>query len=342
MDVRDGGVSNRLDPPRQSGGARSEASRTFLFPGDLGFPRSPMLLSTLLGSCVAVCLFDEARRLGGMNHVMLPCQPEQASAWGRGRYADYAVPRLHAMALRAGCRPPNLVASVFGGAHVAGDLTSAEGLGLFEVGRRNVEAAFLGLRKLGVRVVRHDTGGTAGRKVHMHTGTNEIEVVTHAASAERAERARRLEMFRKRRIRVLLIDDSRTVRAVLRRGIEVADDLEVVGEAADAYEAKERIMELEPDVLCLDIIMPKMDGVSFLRRVMRYRPIPTVIVSTVAKRGTEMHDRARRAGAVEVIDKDELCIYQGTGNMERVLLPALRRAAATVVGLPGQRRAGAD
>jgi two-component system chemotaxis response regulator CheB len=267
-----------------------------------------------------------------MNHFMLPACDDPKPEMGRGKYGNFAIPRLVALATRSGSRQGDLVASVFGGGSVAGHLGSAADLGIFEIGRRNVETAFVQLKELGIKVVRHDTGGTCGRKIHMDSATNEIEVVSHEASKERLERARKLEAFRQRRVRVLVIDDSRTVRRILRRGIESSEDLEVVGEATDPYEAREKILELDPDVLCLDIIMPRMDGVTFLKRVMRYRPIPTVIVSTMAKRGSDMRRRAQQAGAVEVIDKDELAIYQGREHMERVLFPALRKAAATAVG----------
>lgn len=165
-------------------------------------------------------------------------------------------------------------------------------------------------------------------------------MVSNKATADRLKLAEKRRELAERKIRVLLIDDSRIVRRVLRKGIERASDIEVVGEAADAYEAREKILELDPDVLCLDIIMPRMSGLTFLARVMHYRPIPTVIVSTIAKRGSDIYRRACQMGAVEVIDKDALAIYQGTGPMERVLLPAIRKAAVTVVH--GREEGGAQ
>ena len=225
-----------------------ENGRAFLLPGDIAFTKRETLLSTLLGSCISVCLHDPVGRRGGMNHYMLPTAGKQGVEGGRGKYADYSLPRLLAMALRAGGRQGDLVASVFGGGQVTGHLSAAADLGLFDVGRRNAEAAFLWLKSEKIPIVRHDTGGIVGRKIHMNTATNEIQVIAHQASAERLERAEKLETFRKRKVRVLVIDDSATVRAILRSGIESSDDLEVIGEAADPYQARERIMELDPDV----------------------------------------------------------------------------------------------
>jgi two-component system chemotaxis response regulator CheB len=77
--------------------------------------------------------------------------------------------------------------------------------------------------------------------------------------------------------------------------------------------------------------MPKLDGLSFLRRLMQYKPIPTVVVSTIAKAGSQMEKNLKDAGAIAVIDKDSLAIYQGFETAERSLLPALRRAVSAVV-----------
>ena len=135
---------------------------------------------------------------------------------------------------------------------------------------------------------------------------------------------------------MLVVDDSPTVRRILIKAINASDDLEVIGEAENPFEARERILEQDPDVLCLDIIMPKLDGLSFLKRIMQFKPIPTVIVSTIAKQGSEMRANVEAAGAVGVIDKEELKIYQGLDVVQRELLPLLRKAARTVV----QKRGG--
>jgi CheY-like chemotaxis protein len=172
---------------------------------------------------------------------------------------------------------------------------SAGTLGLFDIGGRNVRVAETLLAHHGIRILRDETGGGSGRKIYMDTATNVIAVEAIRRSGENVERDQKLEELKGRRIRVLVVDDSRTVRTILRRGIELADDMAVVGEAVSPYEAKEKILELDPDVMCLDIIMPRMDGITFLWKVMRYKYLPTVIVSTIAKRGTEMGRRARRA-----------------------------------------------
>jgi len=104
-------------------------------------------------------------------------------------------------------------------------------------------------------------------------------------------------------IRVLVVDDSAIVRKVLERELSKADDIEVVGTAADPYEARERIREREPDVLTLDLEMPRMNGLSFLKILMEHHPIPVVVVSSVAPRDSRNALRALELGAVEVVPK---------------------------------------
>lgn len=307
-----------------------EAKRVFLLPGEFAFSREPAQMSTLLGSCVALCLHDAKRCWGGMNHFMLPYQG--AGRLAPGKYGDYAIPTLVKLAAQSGSKREDLVASLYGGGQVVGHLGSITGNeSSFDVGLRNIAVARECLRELNIRIKRSEVGGKTGRKIHFDTATNQIQVRGINPLAENTERAQRRTRFGQRKIRVLIVDDSATVRSILRHGIAQAPDMEVAGEAAHAYEARELLLECDPDVICLDIIMPRLDGHAFLKRIMQYKPIPTVIVSTIAKRGSAMRQNVLDAGAVDVIDKEELEIYKGPQIIERVLLPKLRNAANTVV-----------
>jgi len=106
-----------------------------------------------------------------------------------------------------------------------------------------------------------------------------------------------------RKIRVLIVDDSAVVRQILTRELVKDHMIEVVGSAPDPYVARDRIVELKPDVVTLDIEMPRMDGLTFLRRLMHYNPIPVVIVSSLTARGGSLAMEALQAGAVEVMCK---------------------------------------
>ena len=88
--------------------------------------------------------------------------------------------------------------------------------------------------------------------------------------------------------RVLVVDDSAIVRRILSRQLEGMPGIEVVGTAPDPYVARDRIVQLEPDVLTLDVEMPRMDGITFLRKLMRYNPMPVVIVSSLTPAGSAL------------------------------------------------------
>ena len=107
-------------------------------------------------------------------------------------------------------------------------------------------------------------------------------------------------------IKVLVIDDSALMRSVLSEVINSAPDLEVVGSAPDPIAAREMIKTLNPDVLTLDIEMPKMDGLDFLARLMRLRPMPVVMISSLTRRGSEATLQALELGAVDFVPKPRL------------------------------------
>jgi two-component system chemotaxis response regulator CheB len=308
--------------------AMGSGNRVFLLPGEMAFVREPSTIETLLGSCVAVVLHDPARGWGGMNHYMVPAQTGNMDA---GKVGELAVPKLLQMAALSGCQPSGLKAAILGGGAVVGHLAAAAEVAGLDVGRRNIACAVQGLMKAGVTIAKQDIGGTNGRRVKFDSVSGAIEVKQIASTAEREARSAKLDELRTRKGRVLIIDDSATVRRLLRAVIERSDDLEVCGEAEDPFQARDLLLQEDPDALCLDVIMPKLDGLSFLRRLMQYKPIPTVVVSTIAKAGSQMEKNLKDAGAIAVIDKDSLAIYQGFETAERSLLPALRRAVSAVV-----------
>ena len=128
----------------------------------------------------------------------------------------------------------------------------------------------------------------------------------------------------KPRTRVLIVDDSAVTRRVLEGLLQKQPDIEVVGTAPDPYVARDKILELKPDVVTLDIEMPRMNGLSFLRRLMHYHPTPVVVISSIAS--GDVVEEALRLGAVEVLAK------HGAPNapvdLGAALVRAIRTAAA--------------
>jgi two-component system chemotaxis response regulator CheB len=108
------------------------------------------------------------------------------------------------------------------------------------------------------------------------------------------------------KIKVLIVDDSRMIRDVLTDILKEHDDIEVVGAAADAFQARDMIKDLEPDVLTLDIEMPKMNGLEFLDKLMRAKPMPVVMISAATEKGSEVTFRALELGAVDFVTKPKL------------------------------------
>jgi two-component system chemotaxis response regulator CheB len=131
------------------------------------------------------------------------------------------------------------------------------------------------------------------------------------------------------KIKVLLVDDSASVRQTLSRILEATEDIEVIGTAGDPYQAVARIEEVVPDVLILDIEMPRMDGLTFLQQVMSQHPIPTVICSSLAVEGSDSIMKALAYGAVDVITKPRLGTRQFFEESS-ILIQDIVRAAAAV------------
>jgi len=106
-------------------------------------------------------------------------------------------------------------------------------------------------------------------------------------------------------VRVLVVDDSAVVRKIFTAELDRDPDIEVVGAAPDPYVARDRIVELEPDVITLDVEMPRMDGLTFLKKLMHFRPMPVIIVSSLTQAGGEMALEALACGAVDVMCKPQ-------------------------------------
>ena len=128
-----------------------------------------------------------------------------------------------------------------------------------------------------------------------------------------------------RKIKVLIVDDSAVVRKVLTSLINAENDMEVVGTAPDPYSARDKLVELKPDVMTLDIEMPRMDGLTFLKKVMAHFPIPTIIVSSVTRQGCDTSMKALEIGAVGVVPKPSEAY--SIESIEPQLLQAIRAAA---------------
>lgn len=131
--------------------------------------------------------------------------------------------------------------------------------------------------------------------------------------------------------RVLIVDDSATARAVLTDILGSDPAIEVVGTASDAYIARDKIVELRPDVICLDVEMPRMDGITFLKRLMHYMPLPVIMVSSLTQSGAKTTLEALESGAVDFVPKPHSHIYDGKEEMRDELIAKIKSAAKAKV-----------
>ncbi len=134
-----------------------------------------------------------------------------------------------------------------------------------------------------------------------------------------------------RKIKVLIVDDSALVRQILVEILKTAADMEVVGTASDPIVARERIKETNPDVLTLDIEMPRMDGLTFLANLMRLRPMPVVMVSSLTERGAEITLKALELGAIDFVSKPKIDVAGTLAEFSDEILTKIRTAAGARV-----------
>jgi chemotaxis protein CheD len=139
----------------------------YLHPSTIWISKDPQWVTTVLGSCVSICLFDKKKCIGGINHYMLPY-------WnGEGlespKYGNVAIFQLYQKMLELGVKKEDIICKIFGGAEVLGEQSS-----VFNVGQRNIEVAHKIIQEIGIPVVSSSTGGKQGRKIHFNTGTGEV------------------------------------------------------------------------------------------------------------------------------------------------------------------------
>ena len=128
------------------------------------------------------------------------------------------------------------------------------------------------------------------------------------------------------KIKVLIIDDSALIRGVMREIVNSQPDMEVVGAAPDPIVARDMIKQLNPDVLTLDVEMPRMNGLDFLEKLMRLRPTPVVMISTLTEQGSEVTLRALELGAVDYIAKPKLGVKEGMTDLVEEVADKIRIA----------------
>ena len=134
-----------------------------------------------------------------------------------------------------------------------------------------------------------------------------------------------------KKTRIIVVDDSALVRSLLTEIINRQPDMECIGAANDPLIAREMIRDLNPDVITLDVEMPKMDGIDFLGRLMRLRPMPVVMISTLTQRGAEVTMKALELGAIDFVAKPRIGLAEGIQELSDQIVEKIRIAASAHV-----------
>ncbi len=263
--------------------------KKFLSEGEFLVTNVPMGIITILGSCVAVCLWDKKLKIGGINHYLLPIKNEEDIT--NSNRGEIAIPLIIKLMLERNCEVENMEAKIFGGCN------SQFSNSIYEVGKKNIEIAYQILNSFNIKVKAKDVGGEFGRKIIFNPYSGQVLM----------KLLKKLQLkLTKKLIKVLVCDDSALVRQTLSDIINSDPALTVIGTAADPYFAAKKIKSEIPDVITLDLEMPRMDGLTFLKTLMSQYPIPVILISSLTEKGSYLAIKALELGAVEIICKSEI------------------------------------
>lgn len=244
---------------------------------------------------MAVALYDPNKRIAGLNHFLLP-SPASGSNDTSLRYGNISLPLMLRDMLNAGASMERLHAKIYGGARVLENVSIGD-----SIGKLNIDFAREWLKEKRIPVHANELGGTVGRKIILNTVDFSIKHQLMGSSTQ-DETAGGTASLLSRTVRAVVVDDSAAVRSILSRALNQSGRVEVVAVARDAFEAREVIVEHQPDVVLLDIEMPGMSGVKFLEKLMQHFPLPTIMVSSLNP-GDDAAVRALEMGALEFVQK---------------------------------------
>ena len=281
--------------------------KVFLQPGDISFEREPSQITTIVGSCIAVCVWDQERKLGGMCHYYLPVR--QALGTPENNYGEFAIPNLIRMFKRQGCRREDLLAKVIGGGHVIDVSLGVDK----DVGEANTRLAFQTLARFGIAVAGKAVGGPYGKKISFLTDSGEVSFQNIVKTA----------VDPSAKIKILIVDGTKGMRAIMRRMIERDPEFEVCAEAENPLEALEQIKSARPDVITLDMKMEKMDGRTFMKEHLAKLGTPFIVISGTSASESSETLEALELGAFDYIRKPSFYDIEGmTFDLHQMLKAA--------------------
>jgi two-component system chemotaxis response regulator CheB len=271
--------------------------KVFLQPGELAFQKEPAHITTIVGSCISVCIWDKDLHYGGMCHYYLPTRSQQHSP--DNNYGEKAIPNLLKKFKHAGSLHRSLVAKIVGGGHVIDVELGSDR----DVGDANIKIAVETLGKFAIPIVGRAIGGQHGKKVSFNTATGLVEFQNLRRQSDKDQKSQK--------IKVLIIDDAKPIRMIYRKMIERDPDFEIIGEADEPLSALKIIARTPPDVMTLDLKMPVMDGITYLRTHWQKNPIPLVVISSLnLEESADIFD-AMELGAFDYMQKPTFSDLEG-------------------------------
>lgn len=274
--------------------------------GQIAVGTNGEILHTVLGSCVAVCFYDSRQKIGSMIHYVLPSSDLVASSLPMSKnplnFADEAIPQLFKELKNRGSRPEDCQVFVFGGCQKSLNNDQITRV-LPNVGRANIDAAREIIGKFGFKITKEKVApDVVSLIVRFNSATGEIMLQQRSGDDDTVKLESKSSV-ENRQIKVLIVDDSDPIRRVIKASLAKYPQLKVVGEAKDGIEAEELRRELNPDVMTLDIQMPRKDGVAYLRELMPTAPMPVIIVSDLNLKEVSPVMTALELGAFDYLQK---------------------------------------
>ncbi|MEY2988137.1 MAG: cheB, glutamate methylesterase, partial [Pseudomonadota bacterium] len=271
--------------------------KVILYPGQTLVTQDAVEIHSIVSSCIEVVLHDPVRRITGVSIFVQP-RPDGEHLIQSARYGCYSLDHVLEKMLILGADPQRMLARVYGGGTLNDSLSRTS-----TIGKKNIDFALAWLRHARIPVVSSELGGLRARSVFVNSIHFSVRQNRHENSSE-LESAYGQFSSLKKKSRVVVVENSPTTRVKLTRVLQQHDLVDVVGVAVDAFEAREMLVEHQPDLVLISSELPKISGIELLERLMKYFPLPVIMI-TGALAHPKVIAEALEFGAVDCIESPE-------------------------------------
>lgn len=266
--------------------------RNYLLPGFYIATDESMLISTVLGSCVAVALYDREKKIAGLCHYLL-ARVADSDSGSIARYGDQAIPMLLDEMISLGANPRSIIAKVYGGASVLGNVSIGMAIGI-----KNISIAHEFLSTMNIPIVKEDTGGNRGRKLLLSTDTFDIEQTFMAESGSTIRQPRAVAS----QVRALVIDPAPRTNGNFDK-ILAESGLTVIKTVSDTFDAFNAITNVRPDILIFGFSGQSKNPLQQIKDLSKMTSLPPFYVYSVGGTGMQA-TQALEIGAKDFVHCD--------------------------------------